>query len=281
MGTLHKRFGDAEFSSVMKVGFIGLGLQGAPMADQIRRAGFDLTVWARRPEVLDRHARHGVAVAGTVHELGAACDVVGLCVTGDADVIDLVENGLLYSMRPGSTVIVHSTVAPQTCQRLGEVAASAGIDVLDAPVSGGPDAAQAGRLSVMVGGHSNAYRRSLPIMDTYGDPVIYLGALGNGLRAKIINNLAFIANMAVSERALRIGQSLGIAQKDLENVLRQGSARSMALEVLDRTFTGHAAHAAALFEKDLGLAESLTRNGDVECEDLLGLGQRLCERLRG
>lgn len=263
----------------MRVGFIGLGLQGAPIAERIASAGYELTVWARREEVCHEWAARGVAVADSPAKLGTACDVVILCVTADADVTELMENSLLGSIRPGSVVIIHSTIGPDTCVRLGQLAAQADIEVLDAPVSGGPDAASAGTLLLMVGGNADTYQRALPIMKTYGDPVIYLGQLGNGLRAKIINNLVFIANMAAADHASRLGQALAIQPHDLQAVLQHGSARSVAATFLQRTFENHAAHVAELFRKDLGLAAHLAKEADISSAEFLRVGELLCARL--
>jgi 3-hydroxyisobutyrate dehydrogenase-like beta-hydroxyacid dehydrogenase len=263
----------------MKVGFIGLGLQGAPMAERIAAGGYDLTVWARREQVRAEWAQRSVTVADTSTKLGRSCDVIGLCVTGDDDVTELVERSLLPVMRPGSIVVIHSTVSPGVSMRLGSLAARSGIRVLDAPVSGGPDAAAAGKLLLMVGGDEGTYQEALPVMKTYGDPVIYLGQLGNGLRAKIINNFVFIMNLATVEHASRLGQALGMKAEDLQAVLSRGSARSMACEVLDRTVSMHAAHVAGLFEKDLALAESLANLVALPSEEFLHIGKLLCRRL--
>jgi 3-hydroxyisobutyrate dehydrogenase-like beta-hydroxyacid dehydrogenase len=262
----------------MRVGFIGLGVQGAPMAERIAAAGFPLTVWARRESVRAEWAQRRVEVTATAAELGATCDVVSLCVTGDADVTSVTDD-LLGSMRPGSVVLIHSTIAPQTCIQLGERAAKVGVEVLDAPVSGGPDAASAGKLMLMVGGGSAAFARVSPILRTFGDPVYHLGSLGNGLSAKIINNLVFIVNLAVAEHATRLGVALGIAPIELQSILQSGSARSLAGEVLDRIVTSQAVHVAGLFDKDLGLADALAHQAGVPTDDFLRLGEMLCQRL--
>lgn len=262
----------------MRVGFIGLGLQGAPMAQRIAEAGFDLVVWARRPDVRAEWAQRGITVAETADGLAKLCDLVGVCVTGDADVTE-VTNSLLVSLRPGSTIIIHSTISADTAIRLGELAAARRIQVLDAPVSGGPDAAAAGKLMVMAGGDTDIYQQALPIMQTYGDPVMHLGQLGNGLHAKIINNLVFILNLAAAEHAARLGESLGMKRADLQGVLLRASGRSMACEVLERTLQDHAGHVASLFRKDIGLADDLARQSGVPSAEFLRVGEILCERL--
>lgn len=125
------------------VGFIGLGDQGLPMATAIADAGYPLHVWARRPGSLDAlgnvaHVRHD-----DIKDLAAACDIVALCVSTDDDVLRIVTGGLLDGMRSGSVVVNHGTGTPRNAVRLTETCARAGVDVLDAPVSGGRPAAQA------------------------------------------------------------------------------------------------------------------------------------------
>src|SRR5437763_7759081 len=137
-----------------RVGFIGLGSQGGPMAAQIAASGMPLTVWARRPEALEPYAESGAIVAATPAELGAASEVVGICVVADADVEDVVlrDDGVLAGMAAGGVIAVHSTVHPDTCRRLAEQAASRGVAVVDAPVGGGGGAAAERNLRVLVGG---------------------------------------------------------------------------------------------------------------------------------
>jgi 3-hydroxyisobutyrate dehydrogenase-like beta-hydroxyacid dehydrogenase len=130
----------------MRVGFIGLGSQGAPMARRIVEAGFPMTLWARRPATLEPFVETPAKIAASPAELAAECDLVCLCVVGDADVEELSfgESGLLAGMRRGGVIAVHSTVHPNTCRDIAEKASTQGISILDAPVSGGGPAAAAG-----------------------------------------------------------------------------------------------------------------------------------------
>jgi 3-hydroxyisobutyrate dehydrogenase len=219
----------------VRIGFIGLGSQGAPMADMIHNAGFTLRVWARRSEICAQYRRRGIAVAESPVALGAACQVVCLCVTGDSDVWELAETaGILAAMKPGSTLLIHSTVSPRTCERLALAAAERGVAVLDAPVSGSGEAARNRKLLVLVGGDAQVLRRVRPVLQSYGHPVLHVGAIGDGQRAKIVNNLACIANMAVADVALRLGESVGLSRQLLRQALLSGSGRSFALDALDR-----------------------------------------------
>ena len=139
---------------MIRVGFIGLGSQGGPMARAIVEGGHPTTLWARRPESLEPYADTSAEYAGTPAELAERSDVVCLCVVGDDDVRGLAygDEGLLAHMSPGDTLVIHSTIHPDTCREVGEKAAAKGIAVVDAPVSGGAPAVEAKQLLVMVGG---------------------------------------------------------------------------------------------------------------------------------
>src|SRR3954470_13701655 len=130
----------AQRVPAMRVGFIGLGSQGGPMAVAIHEAGFALQVWARRDAVRDEFRSRGVTVAESPRALAQRCDVVCICVTGDEDVHGLVrEEGMLAAMAQESVLVIHSTVSPALCERLAAVGAERGVVVVDAPVSGGGD----------------------------------------------------------------------------------------------------------------------------------------------
>ncbi len=159
------------------VGWIGLGDQGLPMAVGIAEAGYPLHVWARRPASLNAlggtpHIRHG-----RLKDLAAACDIVGLCVRRDDDVLQLVTSGLLDTARPGSVVVNHGTGTPGNAVRLTQACAAAGLDVLDAPVSGGRPAAQAKSLTTLVGGPEPVARRCEPLFRSFSAHVLYPGGL--------------------------------------------------------------------------------------------------------
>ena len=144
----------------MRIGFIGLGSQGGPMARRIVEAGYPTTLWARRPDTLEPFADTAAKVAASPAELAAASDLVCLCVVGDADIEEITggEHGVLAGLKPGSVIAVHSTVHPDTCKELAKKAVAQGVSVVDAPVSGGGPAAAEGRLLVMVGGDGRRCR---------------------------------------------------------------------------------------------------------------------------
>ncbi|MEV0248156.1 NAD(P)-dependent oxidoreductase [Nocardia sp. NPDC050712] len=251
----------------MRVGFIGLGIQGGPMARRIAEAGHPTTLWARRAEALEPFRDTRAAVADSPADLAAASDLVCVCVVSDADVREILTrpDGILAGLRPGGVLAVHSTVHPDTCAELAETAAAQGVSLLDAPVSGGGPAAAAGTLLVMVGGDDAVVRRCRPVFDSYARLVVHLGGVGTGQVAKIINNLLFTANLATAVSTLRLGESLGLDPKSLGELISQGTANSFALGrvVAGGGLDSIAKHAAGLLRKDVDLAGDLAaRAGD-------------------
>lgn len=216
----------------MKVGFIGLGSQGGPMARRIVEGGFPTTLWARRPATLEPFADTPAKVAASPAELAAASDLVCLCVVGDADIEEVTDGGLLAAMKPGSVIAVHSTVHPDTCKELAKKAGAHDVSVIDAPVSGGGPAAAAGRLLVMAGGDADVVQCCRPVFETYADPVVHLGDLGSGQTTKLLNNVLFTANLGIAATALSLADTLGIAPDRLIEVVSRSSGNSFALNAL-------------------------------------------------
>jgi 3-hydroxyisobutyrate dehydrogenase len=204
------------------------------MARRIVESGYPLTIWARRPESLEPYSDTAASVASTPAELGAASDVVGICVMGDADVEDVLmrDDGVLQGMSPGGVVAIHSTVHPDTCRRVAERAAHRDIAVVDAPVSGGGGAAAQRKLLVMVGGEDDHVARCRPILETFADPLIHLGSLGSGQMAKLVNNLVFTALVTVGLDTFAFAEELGMDRRALADVLAHGSGGSRAAAIL-------------------------------------------------
>lgn len=255
----------------MHVGFIGLGSQGGPMARRIVDAGYPTTLWARRPDSLTAFADTPAKIASTPSELGAASDVVGICVVDDADVEEVVagEQGVLAGMPDGGVIVVHSTIHPDTCHRLSTLAGARDIRLIDAPVSGGGAAAAEGRLLVMVGGDAEAVEYCRPVFATYADPIVHLGPLGSGQLTKLLNNVLFTANLATAAGAITLGTALDVDPANLAEVMSHGSGSSFALDriapagTLDRI----AQHGGQLLTKDVRLMSEIVEaqgvSGDV------------------
>lgn len=256
-----------------RVGFIGLGSQGAPMARRIVEQGFPLTLWARRPESVEPFADTSAAVAATPAELGAASDVVGICVVADADTEDVVlrPDGVLAGMAPGGTIAIHATVHPATCARIAEAAARQGVAVVDAPVSGGGPAAAERRLLVMAGGADADVARCRPVFDTFADPVIHLGPLGSGQLGKLLNNFVFTAQVGVALDTFAFADELGMDRAAVARVLANGSGGSRAAAILAASGfnTAGLRGAAPLLRKDVEIMRDVARSAGVWHPDSL------------
>ena len=163
----------------MKVGFIGLGVMGRPMALHLHKAGHELFVWARRPAAVgDLPA----TVCATPAELGQQCAVVFTVVTSSADVenIALGKDGLIDGMAPGSVLVDCSTIAPEAARKIAAQLAGKGIHMLDAPVSGGAQGAIDATLAIMAGGEADVLERVRPLLDCLGKRIVHIGPNGAG-----------------------------------------------------------------------------------------------------
>lgn len=252
----------------MRVGFIGLGSQGGPMARRIVDAGYPTTLWARRPATLEPYADTAAKTAGSPAELAADSELVCLCVVGDADIEQMTsgENGVLSTLKPGSVIAVHSTVHPETVRTLAEKAAKQDVSVIDAPVSGGGPAAAEGRLLVMVGGDADVVERCRPVFETYADPIVHLGDLGSGQTTKLLNNLLFTANAGTAASALALGEALGVSPQRLTEVISRSSGGSFAWNVIGASggIDGLAGHAGPLLQKDVRLVVDIAERASAD-----------------
>jgi 3-hydroxyisobutyrate dehydrogenase-like beta-hydroxyacid dehydrogenase len=272
----------ATGDGVTRTGFIGLGSQGAGMADRMIELGLPTTLWARRPATLVPFEGRATLAADPV-ELGRASDVVGVCVTDGAAVreVTLGPAGVLAGMARGSVLAVHSTIGTDECAVIASAAAAYGVHVIDAPVSGGGAAAATGRLTVYVGGDDDAVARARPVLETYGDPVLHMGPLGSGLRTKLVNNALNAAHFALAHDALALGEALGLDPTRLGEALRSGSGRSFSLEVFVglHSFDLIADHVGPIMSKDIDLFAHEARGTEADPAVLLGAADRFLELL--
>lgn len=235
-----------------RVGFIGLGNQGAPIAHRIADAGHDLVVWARRREALEAFAAKGATIVDDIGDLGATCDHVGICVIADADVEEVCDK-LIPEMRAGRLIAIHSTILPETCIRLAARCEERGIALIDAPVSGGAARAENGTLTVMCGGDAAVFTTACPIFESFGQDIALLGPVGAGQCAKIVNNALLAANIATAHAALGAGMAMGLERDVLARIIRSSSGYSFGLEVSAATPSPADFKGMALLVKDVGL----------------------------
>jgi 3-hydroxyisobutyrate dehydrogenase len=250
-----------------RVGFIGLGSQGAPMARRVVEAGFPLTIWARRSASVDPFRDTNAQVASSPAELAAASDIVEICVVTDVDVEDVLlgSDGVLAGLSPGGLVAIHSTVHPDTCIHLAKRAAEGGVGLIDAPVSGGGDVAASGQLLVMAGGDEELVERCRPVFETFAHPMLHLGGVGSGQAAKLLNNLVFTAQIAVALDTFSFGDRLGVDRLALSEVLAHGSGGSRAAAIVANSgfdLSGLRG-AARLLEKDVTIVLDVAQARDA------------------
>ncbi len=259
----------------MKVGFIGLGDQGAPMARMLARAGHELHAWARREAGYAALDGERFTRAGSPADLAGACEMIGLCVRDDSGVREIVlERGLLEAMLPDAVLLVHATVSPEVCRELGAAARGRGVHVLDAPVSGGGAKALERALAVMVGGDAAVFERVRPALEAFADPLRHVGPLGAGQICKLLNNALYHANWWLAHEARELGARAGLDPGALTEIVRAGSGASFSLDVVER---GAAALPHAL--KDVGLLEDLS--AELAADDgLLRAAARACADFR-
>jgi 3-hydroxyisobutyrate dehydrogenase len=251
---------------VTRVGFIGLGDQGGGMADRLIALGFPITLWARREASLERFRTTSAQFADTPAALGSASDVVGICVVDDAGVEDVLlgESGVLSGMSPGGVVAVHSTISLDVCHKIADAATSAGVRVVDAPVSGGGFAAAQGELTVLAGGDEQTFDTVRPVLESFGR-VFHLGPLGSGLIAKLVNNTLHAAHYTLARDAITAGGGLGLDTDTLGQALAASSGNSYALNaaVMVGGFDELAPMVGPLLRKDVNIFDLLAAEHGV------------------
>jgi 3-hydroxyisobutyrate dehydrogenase-like beta-hydroxyacid dehydrogenase len=255
------------------VGFIGLGDQGLPMAIAIAEAGYELHVWARRPSSIYGLGQVAHVPHAELSELAAACQIVGVCVSTDEDVRQLVVDGLLGRLAAGSVVVNHGTGTPRNAIALSEACAPAGVEILDAPVSGGRPGAGERRLLTMVGGPRETAERCRPVFETFSRHVVHLGGAGAGQTAKLLNNALLMLNQQSVLEIVELAAGLGLEPVRLVEVLKLGSANSNALGHFGSLITPeNVGHLAAVEALDMELFATAMRDAGVDAEAITARG---------
>lgn len=251
--------------SALRVGFIGLGAMGAPMARHLHARGMLAVVGNRtqaKAEVLADEL--GVRAATRIEDF-AACDAVALCVSFDQDVLDNVA-ALVRVLEPGALVVDHSTVAVDTARRAAALLAERGIGFLDAPVSGGVEGARNGRLSVMVGGDADVLGRARPLLESYAARISHMGGSGAGQATKAVNQVLVAGiNEAVCE-GLALGEALGLDAERLLPTLMAGAAANWFLDKRGATMLRDEfapGFKCAHMLKDLRIVQAIARDAGV------------------
>ncbi|MFC1959119.1 NAD(P)-dependent oxidoreductase [Chloroflexota bacterium] len=229
---------------MQKVGYIGLGLMGAPMARNLMKAGYELVVHNRSQAIVDELVAEGATAATAPQEVAAQVDVVftNLPDSPDVEKVALGENGISAGAHEGLIFIDNSTIKPETARTIAEKLAVVGVQALDAPVSGGDIGAKAGTLTIMVGGPEEAFQAALPLLEAMGKTITYIGASGAGQVTKCANQIVVAAQMTGMAEALVLAQKSGVDAERVVAAISQGAAQCWALDTKP----------AKIFSRDLG-----------------------------
>ena len=250
----------------MKIGFIGVGNIGAPIAGQLLRAGHALLVHDIRRAAADRLLEAGASWSDSPATLVAECEVVATCLPGPAEMekVCLGRNGIVAHLKPGSLYIDHTTNAPALVRRVHAMLAEKGVAMLDAPVSGGMEGAQTRDLLVIVGGEPEAFERAKPLLEAIAKRVMYAGGIGTGSIAKIMHNSATFTLDLVMTECWTTGVKAGIDPATIVKVFNEaalGHQMNLKVRLPATYFRGDfdPRFSLALARKDLGLALDLAR----------------------
>jgi 3-hydroxyisobutyrate dehydrogenase-like beta-hydroxyacid dehydrogenase len=256
-----------------KLGYIGLGNMGAPMAKRLVEWPGGVTVFDVRTEAMTPLAEVGATLADSVADVATA-DIISVTVLNDEQVRDVVGE-LAANAKPGTVIAIHSTISPDTAVDLAEQLAPQGIHVVDAPVSGGGGAAEKGELAVMVGAERDVYERVKPAFKQFASVVVHAGEPGAGTRMKLARNMLTFTSYAAAGEAMKLAAAAGIDLQALGRVVRHTDAQSGGPGAVvvrdniadlepDNFLYGPLAHARDLGEKDLTLALSLGETVGVD-----------------
>ena len=217
----------------MKVGFIGLGVMGSPMALNILKGGHELTVYDRSPEAIARLVAAGAKAAASPREVGAASEIVVTMLPEPqhVDQVVLGKDGVVEGLRKGGIVIEMSTIDPQTSQRVGDELRKRGMDLVDSPVGKTSEHAATGTLTLMVGGNHAAIERATPVLNCMGTDTFLCGGPGMGHAMKITNNLLATTIMVANTEVLAIGIKSGLTLELMQRVMRTTMAWNQQLAV--------------------------------------------------
>jgi 2-hydroxy-3-oxopropionate reductase len=248
-----------------RIGFIGLGIMGKPMASNLLAAGFPLTVHNRGRGPVEELAARGATPGGSPREVAAASDVVITMLPDSPDVeaVVLGPDGITEGIREGALYIDMSTIGPATSRKVAAVLSERGVEAVDAPVSGGEPAAQSGNLSIMAGGTDQAVERAQPIFDVLGKSTTRIGPAGAGQVAKAANQVVVALTIQAVAEALVLARKAGVDPARVRDALLGGFAQSRILDLHgQRMLDGNydPGFKLRLHRKDLAIALQLGRD---------------------
>jgi 2-hydroxy-3-oxopropionate reductase len=251
------------------IGFIGLGTMGTPMVRNLLKHGHTVKVWARKRDAMTPLLDAGALAGESAADAAADSDVVFTIVTDTRAVEEVIlgERGVASGARPGTLVIDHSTIDPAGARRIADALRHQGIEMLDAPVSGGGLAAEAGTLSIMAGGSTSAFERAQPLLSCYAKSIVHIGPSGAGQVAKACNQICTIVNQLGAAEAMLLAERAGVDPRAVKEAMMGGFAASRMLDLqapkmIARDFDGKVE--SRLHHKDIHIVLELARKYGIE-----------------
>jgi 2-hydroxy-3-oxopropionate reductase len=251
------------------IGFIGLGTMGAPMVRNLLKHGHTVKVWARKREAMTPLLEAGATAGESAAHAAETSEIVFTMVTDTLAVEEVIlgERGVASGARAGTLVIDHSTIDPAGARRIADELQRRGLEMLDAPVSGGGVAAEAGTLSIMAGGSKSAFDRAHPLLSCYAKSIVHIGPSGAGQVAKACNQICTIVNQLGAAEAMLLAERAGVDPRAVKEALMGGFAASRMLDLqapkmIARDFEGKVE--SRLHHKDIHIVLELARKYGIE-----------------
>ena len=242
---------------------------GSPMARRLLNGGHSVTVWARRPEAIATLVAAGASAGDSPADVASHSDIIMTMITDTKAVEDVVlgERGIASGARAGTLVVDHSTIAPDGARRIASALAAQGVEMLDAPVSGGSAAAEAGTLAIMIGGSPAAVERATPVVSAYAKTIVHVGGSGAGQVAKACNQICTIVNQLGAAEAMLLAERAGVDPRAVKDALMGGFAASRMLDLqapkmIARDFQGRIE--SRLHHKDIHIVLEMARAFGIE-----------------
>ncbi len=251
-----------------RIGFIGLGLMGRPMAHHLLAAGYQITVFNRSRRAIDELANAGAVAADSPREVAKQSDIVITMLPDSPDVESVIlgENGLREGVREGMLIIDMSTISPITTKHIASILDAHRVGLLDAPVSGGQEGAKSATLSIMVGGSEENFQRAQPIFEILGKTITHCGPTGSGQIVKACNQVLVALIIEAISEALVLGAKSGVAPDIILKVLSAGLGQNRFMDLRGASMIQHAFEPkgkAAFHLKDLRIAKQIAQENDV------------------
>jgi 2-hydroxy-3-oxopropionate reductase len=251
-----------------RIGFIGLGIMGRPMAAHLLDAGYAVTVWNRTRSKMQPLVERGAAAGESPKDVAARSDITIAMVADTPDAVDVIlgSEGVIHGARRGSVVVDMSTISPVATREMARQLGERGVEMLDAPVSGGERGAIDATLSIMVGGKPEVFERVLPVFQKMGKQIVHLGASGAGQVTKACNQLVLSLTLLGVAEALTLARKAGVDPAKVRAALLGGFAQSRVLELhgqrmLDRNF--EPGFRTRLYHKDMGIVMETGRSAGM------------------